>query len=89
MKLLLVILQANTAQIEEKIKNAPDSSYEIGVVIGTYLPFVFLVRIGLVVLLFCKKKGQKQTGLRSKKIFFWRRQFCQDLFLQKPKRIKQ
>jgi hypothetical protein len=28
--------------IEEKIKKAPDKSYEIGVVIGTYLPFVLL-----------------------------------------------
>jgi hypothetical protein len=31
--------------IEEKIKNAPDSGYEIGVVIGTYLPFVMLVAL--------------------------------------------
>ncbi|MCV6629736.1 MAG: DUF3329 domain-containing protein [Flavobacteriaceae bacterium] len=29
--------------IEEKIKNAPDSGYEIGVFIGSYLPFVVLV----------------------------------------------
>ena len=29
--------------IEEKIKNAPDRGYEIGVFIGTYLPFVVLV----------------------------------------------
>jgi hypothetical protein len=29
--------------IEEKMQNAPDGSYEIGVVIGTYLPFVILV----------------------------------------------
>ncbi len=28
--------------VEEKIKNAPDDSYQIGVVIGTYLPFVLL-----------------------------------------------
>lgn len=29
--------------VEEKIKNAPDKGYEIGVMIGTYLPFVLLV----------------------------------------------
>lgn len=29
--------------IKEKIENAPDKGYEIGVVIGTYLPFVVLV----------------------------------------------
>ena len=31
--------------IEEKIENAPDHWYEIGVFIGTYLPFVVLVVI--------------------------------------------
>jgi len=29
--------------VEEKIKNAPDKGYEIGLMIGTYLPFVLLV----------------------------------------------
>ena len=40
--ILLLLLQVD---IEEKIKNAPDKGYEIGVVIGTYLPFVILVVI--------------------------------------------
>ena len=31
--------------IEEKIEQAPDHWYEIGVFIGTYLPFVVLVLI--------------------------------------------
>ena len=31
--------------IEEKMENAPDHWYEIGVFIGTYLPFVVLVVI--------------------------------------------
>ena len=31
--------------VEEKIKNAPDKNYEIGVVIGTYLPFILLVAL--------------------------------------------
>lgn len=31
--------------IEEKIKNAPDKDYEIGIVIGTYLPFVLLAAL--------------------------------------------
>lgn len=38
---ILLLLQIE--DIKEKIKNAPDNSYEIGVVIGTYLPFVLLV----------------------------------------------
>jgi len=40
-KLVLTLLQVEN--IKEKIKNAPDSGYEIGVAIGTYLPFVLLV----------------------------------------------
>ncbi|SNR39344.1 hypothetical protein SAMN06265371_102248 [Lutibacter agarilyticus] len=43
--------------IEEKMKNAPDSGYEIGVVIGTYLPFVFLVAIAYFV--YHKAKNRK------------------------------
>ena len=36
---IIFFLQIN---IEENIKNAPDKDYEIGVVIGTYLPFILL-----------------------------------------------
>lgn len=35
--------------IEEKIENAPDSSYEIGVFIGSMLPFVVLVLIAYLI----------------------------------------
>lgn len=35
--------------IEEKINNAPDSSYEIGVFIGSMLPFVALVLIAFLI----------------------------------------
>ena len=42
MKYLILLLQVD---IEEKINNAPDKGYEIGVVIGTYLPFAILVVI--------------------------------------------
>ena len=40
--ILFLLLQID---IEEKMQNAPDKGYEIGVVIGTYLPFVVLVVI--------------------------------------------
>ena len=43
--------------IEEKIKNAPDKGYEIGVVIGTYLPFVVL--IGIAYFVYHKAKNRK------------------------------
>ena len=37
---MLILQQIN---IEDKIENAPDSNYQIGIVIGTYAPFVLLV----------------------------------------------
>ena len=43
--ILPLLLQVD---IEEKMQNAPDKGYEIGVVIGTYLPFVVLVVIAYV-----------------------------------------
>ena len=42
--------------IEEKIENAPDHWYEIGVFIGTYLPFAVLVLIAY--LMFRKFKNR-------------------------------
>ena len=43
--------------IEEKMQNAPDKGYEIGVVIGTYLPFVILVAIAYLMFNRFKNKG--------------------------------
>lgn len=31
--------------VAEKIKDAPDSSYQIGVVIGSFIPFLILITI--------------------------------------------
>ncbi|MCF6297087.1 MAG: hypothetical protein L3J08_03755 [Flavobacteriaceae bacterium] len=42
--------------IEEKMKNAPDSGYEIGITIGTYLPFVVLVIIAYITYYRAKKR---------------------------------
>jgi hypothetical protein len=36
-------LLLQNANIEEKIKNAPNEGYQLGVLIGSYLPFVLLV----------------------------------------------
>lgn len=46
--------------IEEKINNAPDKGYEIGLLIGTYLPFVVLVVIAYLV--FYKAKNRKDLN---------------------------
>ena len=53
-----IILYFQKIEIEEKIKNAPDGGYEIGVVIGTYLPFVVLVLIAYLV--YNKAKNSKR-----------------------------
>ena len=52
--LFFLLLQVD---IKEKIENAPDKGYEIGVVIGTYLPFVVLVFLAYLV--FSKFKNRK------------------------------
>ena len=46
--------------IEDKIENAPDKGYEIGVVIGTYLPFAALVLIAYFV--YYKAKNRKDLN---------------------------
>jgi hypothetical protein len=51
--LLILLLQID---IEEKMKNAPDSGYEIGVVIGTYLPFVLLIGLAYFFYYMAKKR---------------------------------
>ena len=43
--------------IKEKIETAPDKGYEIGVVIGTYLPFAVLVFLAY--LMFNRFKNRK------------------------------
>ena len=46
--------------IEEKMKNAPDKGYEIGVVIGTYLPFLVLIIIAYTTFFYLKKKEKNK-----------------------------
>ncbi|MFS4455230.1 hypothetical protein [Maribacter sp. 2304DJ31-5] len=42
--------------IEKKMQEAPNGAYEIGVFIGTYLPFVILVVIAYLFYRYSKKK---------------------------------
>lgn len=53
MNLIYILLQVD---IEKKMQEAPDSSYEIGVVIGSYLPFVVLAGIAYAIYYYNKKK---------------------------------
>jgi len=54
---LILLLQVD---IEEKMKNAPDRGYEIGLTIGTYLPFVVLVLLAYFI--YYKAKNRKDLG---------------------------
>ncbi|WP_178986483.1 hypothetical protein [Winogradskyella helgolandensis] len=54
MSLLITVLQ--NVDIDEKIKNAPDSSYSIGIFIGTLLPFVVLVLIAFAIYRYNKNR---------------------------------
>lgn len=45
--------------IKEKLETAPDKGYEIGLVIGTYLPFLVLVIIAYLLYFNAKKKARK------------------------------
>lgn len=54
--LILPFLQINVA---EKIKSAPDSSYQIGVIIGSFLPFVLLVGVAYWMYYRAKKADRK------------------------------
>ncbi len=46
--------------IEEKIQNAPDKGYEIGVFIGSLIPFVVLALIAYTIYYFNKKRLNKE-----------------------------
>lgn len=58
MKWIALIQQVN---IEEKIKNAPDKQYEIGVVSGTFLPFLVLIGIAYFLYYRAKKKEKNNS----------------------------
>lgn len=55
--LILPFLQVNVA---EKLKGAPDNSYQIGVIIGSFLPFVLLVGIAYWMYYRAKKADRKE-----------------------------
>ncbi|MDD5150406.1 MAG: hypothetical protein PHC28_07960 [Flavobacterium sp.] len=55
--LILPLLQVN---VVEKLKVAPDSSYETGVLIGSFLPFVLLVGVAYWMYYRAKKGSEKE-----------------------------
>ena len=56
MTILSLVQKVN---IEEKLKNATDSGYQIGVVIGSFIPFVFLVLLAYCMYSSAKKRDKE------------------------------
>jgi hypothetical protein len=59
----LIALFQTVEEIEEKIQNAPDSGYEIGVFIGSMIPFVVFVLIAYAIYRYNKKRMDKDFDL--------------------------
>ena len=59
----LITLLLQSVNIEEKIKNAPDKNYEIGVIIGSYLPFIILIIIGYLMYSYLKKREKNKPKI--------------------------
>lgn len=53
--MLVVLQQVNIAQ---KIKQAPDGDYQIGILIGSFIPFVILVGLAYLMYIRAKKRDQ-------------------------------
>ncbi|KVV13214.1 hypothetical protein ACRASX_03785 [Flavobacterium sp. TMP13] len=53
MSLFLLI---QNLDVSEKIKNAPDESYQIGVVIGSFIPVVLLIGVAYFLYYYNKKR---------------------------------
>lgn len=57
MTIIALVQQVNIA---EKLKNATDSSYQTGVIIGSFLPFLIL--IGLAFWMYSSAKKRDKNG---------------------------
>ena len=53
---IILIAQQSPELIKEKMENAPNDNYEIGIVIGTYLPFVLFIIFAYVVYYLAKNR---------------------------------
>ncbi|MCK0108186.1 hypothetical protein MWU58_02650 [Flavobacteriaceae bacterium S0825] len=56
---MIVTTILQEVNIEEKIKNAPNDDYSIGILIGSLIPFVFLVTVAYVIYYYNKKRANK------------------------------
>lgn len=57
---MYIISLLHKVDVAEKIKTAPDGNYQIGVVIGSFLPFVVLV--GIAYWMYNRAKKRDKNG---------------------------
>ncbi|MFE3869752.1 hypothetical protein ACFX5F_00780 [Flavobacterium sp. ZS1P70] len=57
---MTIIALAQQVNIAEKLKNATDNSYQTGVIIGSFVPFVIL--IGLAYWMYSNAKKRDKNG---------------------------
>lgn len=57
---MTIIALAQQVNIQEKLKNATDNSYQTGVIIGSFIPFVIL--IGLAYWMYTNAKKRDKNG---------------------------
>lgn len=58
--MILLFAFIHQLDIQEKINNAPDKGYEIGVFIGSMLPFVILVLLAYLIFIYNKNRINKE-----------------------------
>jgi hypothetical protein len=57
---MTIIVLAQQVNIAEKLRNATDGSYQTGVIIGSFVPFVIL--IGLAYWMYSNAKKRDKNG---------------------------
>ena len=57
---MILFLALQQVNIEDKINNAPDANYQIGVAIGSFLPFIILIAIAYTMYFKAKKRQSKE-----------------------------
>ena len=58
MKLSLLIFLLQAADIEQKMENAPDNKYGIGIALGAYIPLVFFIGLAYLTYYLAKKRDE-------------------------------
>ncbi|MFV8324527.1 hypothetical protein [Flavobacterium sp. ZS1P14] len=55
---MIILALVQQVNIEEKLKNATDSSYQTGIIIGSFIPFVILIGLAYWMYTSAKKRDK-------------------------------